>query len=650
VRWVRLRSLVGLSFLSMLLALVFFTVPVLAGDEGVVKGSIVNVRQGPDLSYSVTAQVKNGEILTVLEKKQGWLKVSTYTGKQGWINNNYLELVLKKVTVTGSLVNTRKGPGTGFQKAGQVKAGKILPVFAEKNGWYRVTVSGADEEWIAGWLVASANSGSLGYVTVNTEVLNIRQGPGTSYALVSKIGLNEQHNVQEQKNGWYKIIVKNIEGWVSGEYVKYVPTKTQSEEGKQSEPESKPQENNQPQESKPQEDKQPQNNTVTGQLPATVIVSGNVVNIRQWNSLEAGVIDQVSSGNVLTVLDAQGDWYHVRLPNGKTGWIAKWLTNSVGEPVPSRSLQKKDVLIVPIAAGKTFKVVDCGGRPELVLEGLSKEQYQIKQDSANKTVLLELQVPSTRKYEGKIERLEIDQVKVEPQGNRAIVKLVFAFTPAPIVNMDKDSKITTIQVSSVPVKGQGLTGKTIVLDPGHAVIQPGGWLDPGALGFKTKLKEKDVNLPIALKLKSLLEAAGAKVVLTHTGSTELSLAQRAEIANNLQADIFVSIHANSSVKAGISGHSTYFYAPYNNEVLFAQRYERQKLATLVQKEMVKMGGRKDIGVLEANFAVLRETRVPSILVETAFLSDPTEETLLAQDWYRQKLAEGIFNGIKAYFN
>ena len=61
-------------------------------------------------------------------------------------------------------------------------------------------------------------------------------------------------------------------------------------------------------------------------------------------------------------------------------------------------------------------------------------------------------------------------------------------------------------------------------------------------------------------------------------------------------------------------------------------------------------GRRDIGILEANFAVLRETRVPSILVETAFLSDREEEKLLGQDWYRQKLAEGIFNGIKAYFN
>jgi N-acetylmuramoyl-L-alanine amidase len=153
------------------------------------------------------------------------------------------------------------------------------------------------------------------------------------------------------------------------------------------------------------------------------------------------------------------------------------------------------------------------------------------------------------------------------------------------------------------------------------------------------LYEKDVNLSIASKLKTLLEQAGAKVVMTHTGSTDLTLAGRAEVANALKADIFVSIHANSS-DGGYSGHSTYYYAPSGHEILGAQRYSRQKLASLVQRELVKAGGRKDIGILEANFAVLRETKVPSILVETGYLSDAEEERLLGNDGYRQQLAAG----------
>ena len=137
--------------------------------------------------------------------------------------------------------------------------------------------------------------------------------------------------------------------------------------------------------------------------------------------------------------------------------------------------------------------------------------------------------------------------------------------------------------------------------------------------------------------------------MTHTGSTNLTLAQRAGVANSLQADVFVSIHADSG-KPGVSGHTTYFYAPSSHNVLGAQRAQRLRLATLVQQELVKSGGRRDIGVREENFAVLRETRVPSILVETAFLTDRIEEVLLSQDWFQEKLAEGIANGLRAYFN
>ena len=81
----------------------------------------------------------------------------------------------------------------------------------------------------------------------------------------------------------------------------------------------------------------------------------------------------------------------------------------------------------------------------------------------------------------------------------------------------------------------------------------------------------------------------------------------------------------------------------------SQRYNRQKLAIMIQRELVRVVGRQDRGVIERNYAVLRETRVPSVLVETAFLSNPTEEILLGQEPFRQKLAEGIFQGIRAYF-
>lgn len=638
------RSLHKFCFLSLVLVLIFMALPVMAENEGVVKGSVVNIREGPGLSYTSSTQVSVGQVLTIIEENGNWFKVRLSSGKVGWISADYVEKVIKKITVTGSIVNLRQGPGTGYRQIGDVKAGQTLSVLAEKNGWYKVLLSGSNEAWVAGWLVveqkstgsnSAENSASAGYVQINTDILNVRSGPGTGYSLVTKIGRNEKHNVLETQNGWYKIKVENIEGWVSGEYAQYVPGTTGSAGN------SQPVENNQP----------PVNTQPEGPLPAALIVTGNNVNIRQWNSMDAPVVDQVNSGDALTVLNSQGDWYRVSLLNGQIGWIANWLTKPLEDntTTPSRGTAiKKEVLMVPIADGKTFTVIDNGGKPELVLKGWTKSQYQVKKQD-NNTLRIELQGLSSRRYEGKINSLGISKVKVFPQGGNAFIELAFTFVPHLKIGDTNAAQETIIQVNTLPVQTKSLSGRVIVLDPGHASIQPGGGLDPGAIGHRLGLQEKDVNLSIALKVKKLLEDAGTHVVLTHTGSTSLSLAQRAGIANSLHADIFVSIHANSG-KAGIAGHSTYYYAPLWSSSLGTQRYERQKLATLVQRELVKSGGRRDIGILEANFAVLRETQVPSILVETAFLSDKTEEALLGQDWYRQKLAEGIANGIKAYFN
>ena len=107
-----------------------------------------------------------------------------------------------------------------------------------------------------------------------------------------------------------------------------------------------------------------------------------------------------------------------------------------------------------------------------------------------------------------------------------------------------------------------------------------------------------MNLAVALKLKNLLENAGARVLMTHTYSTNLSLAGRAAVANNNSADIFVSIHADSNNNRGLSGHTTFYYAPASNPVLASQRYNRQKLAIMIQRELVRVVGRQDRGVIE----------------------------------------------------
>lgn len=649
---VKPRSLHNLRFFIFVLALLLFTIPVLAQEEGVVNGSIVNVRQGPGTNYAATAQVKDGQALYILSSQNNWFKVRLHTGAEGWIRSDLVDRVIKNVQVTGSTLNLRTGPGTNYNKAGEVSAGQILPVIAEQNSWYKVRISGLGYAWVAGWyteVVSTGNTGNTGaagntgntgntgtpgtgansipavtgYIKVNTAVLNVRQGPGTGYSLVTKIGLNETHNVLAQQNGWFKIKVNNMEGWVSPDYVQFYPTANTPEA--------------------------PATDPTPAPPSSGVKVIGNAVNVRQWASLDAPVIGQVNAGDMLAVLNYQNSWYNVRLSDGNTGWVINWYVQPYDGTVPSRGAQKKELLIVPVADGKTFKVVENGGKTELSLEGWSQNQYRFRRNNEETKLILELDGKSTRKYEGKVDRVGIAKIEFYPEGNKEIVEIEFDFVPVP-GSAQTDSKNITIIPIGIASQSKGLSGKTIVVDPGHASVQPGGWPDPGALGSRTKIQEKDINLSIALKLKSLLEQNGAKVILTHTGQTSLSLAGRAAVANNLPADIFVSIHSNFNNKSAVCGHTTYYYAPAGNSVLYAQRYERQRLASAVQKEMVKSCGRKDNGILQDNFAVLRETRVPSILVETAYLSNWEEEQLLSQDWFRQQLAIGICNGIKNYFN
>ncbi len=182
----------------------------------------------------------------------------------------------------------------------------------------------------------------------------------------------------------------------------------------------------------------------------------------------------------------------------------------------------------------------------------------------------------------------------------------------------------------------------VVLDAGH------GGSDPGALG--AKLKEKDINLAITLKVGDLLQQAGIRVEYTRIDDSYVGLQERSSIANKINASIFVSIHNNANVLSGPSGTETYFYAPQDSPELFAQREERARLAQCIQAELVSKLRRPNRGVKEGNLSVLRNTLMPSVLVEAAFISNPTEEALLQTEDFKNRAAEAIANGIRLYIN
>jgi len=183
---------------------------------------------------------------------------------------------------------------------------------------------------------------------------------------------------------------------------------------------------------------------------------------------------------------------------------------------------------------------------------------------------------------------------------------------------------------------QPLKGKKICLDAGH------GGEDSGAVG-KGGTKEKDVNLDIVLLTKAELEKSGAEVLLTRGEDSYVSLKDRTDYANKEKCDIFVSAHENSAAKKKRIAHGTETFWHTKGDS------NDKKLATELQTNIVAAIGLTDRGVKQANYAVLRESDMPSALIETAFISNPDEEALLKDPAFQKKVAMAVTKGILGYF-
>ncbi len=212
----------------------------------------------------------------------------------------------------------------------------------------------------------------------------------------------------------------------------------------------------------------------------------------------------------------------------------------------------------------------------------------------------------------------------------------------------------------------------VLLDAGH------GGKDPGAVGRKG-LREKDVNLDMAFRVKKELERCGLQVTLTRLDDTFIPLAQRSQIANNIGADLFVSLHANANHARWIEGFEVYYLTDavdddaralaaaenmpaevepgvFKRQVLSLKamlwdliftenRKESIELAGKISQAVARRLGMKLLGIKGAPFVVLRGARMPAVLVEVGYLSNRDGERKLREPSYRQEMAEAIAAGI-----
>ncbi|MDE0095620.1 MAG: N-acetylmuramoyl-L-alanine amidase [Gammaproteobacteria bacterium] len=231
----------------------------------------------------------------------------------------------------------------------------------------------------------------------------------------------------------------------------------------------------------------------------------------------------------------------------------------------------------------------------------------------------------------------------------------------------------------IPADRRGDRGFLVIVDPGH------GGEDPGALGRKSK--EKDIVLQISRRLKKLIDASpGMRAELTRTGDYYVNLRQRSALARRRRADMFVSVHADAFTSPSARGASVYALslrgATSEAARLLANQQNLSDLAggvnlagkdpqvarTMLGLSMDKtidqsiLFGREVLDELEnvgrihsarveqAGFVVLKSPDVPSILVETGYITNPTEEKLLRSDQHQQRIARAIMKGIERYLD
>ena len=207
-------------------------------------------------------------------------------------------------------------------------------------------------------------------------------------------------------------------------------------------------------------------------------------------------------------------------------------------------------------------------------------------------------------------------------------------------------------VIDIPIQGAKpadarkiLKGKIICLDPGH------GGTDVGAIGHKgnKEIYEKDVTLSIALPLRDMLTSAGAKVVMTRSTDKDVygpwadadpELQARCDVANQANADVFVSIHIDSFSNGSVDGTTAYYYPKTAKDLMLAQ---------MLHQSTMNLLSIPDRGVRSGHLYVNVNTKMPSVLMEMGYISNPHRVQMLTSSWGPKSIAKSLFKGLVDYF-
>ncbi len=278
---------------------------------GIVTASSLNVRSGPSTSYTIVTTVKKNDKVNILQSSNGWYKIETASGKQGWASSSYISIsdsnTNNNINTSSNIaivntdgLNFRNGAGTSYSIIKVLNKGEKVEVISESNGWSKVKHD-SRLGYVASQYIDKTTTNYI-IKEVNTDGLNVRTGPSTSYASIGKLNTGDKVEVISESAGWSKINYNNKTAYVSSGYLKAASTTTPS---------------------------------TTEQYKEIKVVNTDGLNVRKGPSTSYESIGKIDKGTNVEVISESNGWSKINYKNTTAYVATKYLDKiSSNEQVP----------------------------------------------------------------------------------------------------------------------------------------------------------------------------------------------------------------------------------------------------------------------------------------------------------------------------
>ncbi|MFD1204749.1 N-acetylmuramoyl-L-alanine amidase [Sporosarcina contaminans] len=343
---------------------------------------------------------------------------------------------------------------------------------------------------------------------------------------------------------------------------------------------------------------------------AKVKTGGVNLNVRSHPAVTGDIVGKLNDGDIVEVIGQAGDWLLILL-DGKNGYIHSDYTVEVsvnpGDDVATEEPNEPEEPTPPT------EVEPPSNNSKLIGKVTASSLNVRKQANATSEIIDKLKLGQ-----------QVDVLALN--GNWATIK-----TNAGTGYIHKN------YIKLINQSGNPLKDRIIVLDAGH------GGKDPGT--SKSGVTEKAIVLDISKRLEQKLKNAGAKVLMTRSNDSYLTLEQRTEFAKKNYVEAFVSIHVNSASSTSAKGTEVYYDSSLNPNAA-----ESKALAQKIQNNIVKQANMADRGVRDQRFYVIRNNNVASVLIELGFITNSEDFKKLSSSQYAEIYAEAIYQGLVQYYS